>query len=85
MSHRTTSLLRRAARYLGMIEEAAAKCRLLQARVAAAKAAGDPPADLGKEVAAKAAQMSADLDKYSRKLGTIYEELREHGYFFDMA
>lgn len=77
-------LLRRARSYLGMIAEIPAKCVLLRNRFRDAERRGEDATAHGDELARQLAQMEADFAKYSRKLKRIAQELRAHGFLYEV-
>ena len=89
---RTRRLLREASGLFGMIEEVSLKCKLLKNKARRTCETNGhcwetdmAPEELSEEVATKVAKMHRDLDRYSRRLSQISEELKEiNGFVSEM-
>lgn len=84
MKKRPNVLVNRGFSYLGMINEARAKCILLKNRVQLMREDTDTDFDLYQSIEDEVKQIQSDISKYTRKLEKVNEELKEYGFVSEL-
>lgn len=82
MKKRANVLVNRGFSYLGMINEARAKCILLKQRVQLMRESS--VFDLNQNIENEMNQIKSDISKYTRKLEKVNEELKEYGFVSEL-
>lgn len=82
MKKRANVLVNRGFSYLGMINEARAKCILLKQRVQLMRESS--VFDLNQNIENEVNQIKSDISKYTRKLEKVNEELKEYGFVSEL-
>lgn len=82
MKKRANVLVNRGFSYLGMINEARAKCILLKQRVQLMRESS--VFDLNQNIENEMNQIKGDISKYTRKLEKVNEELKEYGFVSEL-